>query len=106
MPDPRCPMRLGQGNTNPQDAQKGQTFHPPSPGGYFTHPPCVCQDRLFTLGRALSHARPQRVNKYDTSKLAVFVVPGMTRMSPPLRATFSPSHPLADIFHPPYPPIA
>jgi hypothetical protein len=24
----------------------------------------------------------------------------------PLRATFSPYHPLADIFHPPYPPIA
>jgi hypothetical protein len=24
----------------------------------------------------------------------------------PLRATFSPAHPLADIFHPPYPPIA
>ena len=24
----------------------------------------------------------------------------------PLRATFSPVHPLADIFHPPYPPIA
>src|SRR5207302_8404979 len=24
----------------------------------------------------------------------------------PLRATFSPDHPLADIFHPPYPPIA
>ena len=27
-------------------------------------------------------------------------------MSPPLRATFSPAHPPADIFHPPYPPIA
>ena len=25
---------------------------------------------------------------------------------PPLRATFSPAHPLADILHPPYPPIA
>jgi hypothetical protein len=24
----------------------------------------------------------------------------------PLRATFSPAHPLADIFHPPHPPIA
>src|SRR3989440_9722635 len=24
----------------------------------------------------------------------------------PLRATFSPAHPLADIIHPPYPPIA
>jgi hypothetical protein len=24
----------------------------------------------------------------------------------PLRITFSPAHPLADIFHPPYPPIA
>ena len=25
--------------TAPQDAQEGQTSHPPSPGGYFTHPP-------------------------------------------------------------------
>ena len=24
----------------------------------------------------------------------------------PLRATFAPAHPLADIIHPPYPPIA
>ena len=33
-------------------------------------------------------------------------LPRMARMSPPLRTTFSPAHPLADIFHPPYPPIA
>ena len=27
----------------PQDAQKGQTSHPPNPGGYSTHPPRVCK---------------------------------------------------------------
>jgi len=36
-----------------QDAQKVQTSHPPNPGCYFTHPPRVCQDSLFALGRAL-----------------------------------------------------
>jgi hypothetical protein len=30
----------------------------------------------------------------------------MAWMSLPLRATFSSAHPLADIFHPPHPPIA
>ena len=35
-----------------------------------------------------------------------YITPRMTRISPPLRAVFSPAHPLADIFHPPYPPIA
>ncbi len=30
-----------------QDAQKGQISHPPTPGGYFTRPPRVCQDSLL-----------------------------------------------------------
>jgi len=38
-----------------QDAQKGQTSHPPNPGA---------------PRRALSHARPQRATKDDPSKLA------------------------------------
>ena len=45
--------------TVPQDAQKGQASHPPNPGGYFTHPPRVCQDSLFAQRRTLSQARPQ-----------------------------------------------
>jgi len=51
---------LGQEENTAQDAQKVQTSHPPNPGGYFTLPPRVCQDRLFALGRALSQATPQR----------------------------------------------
>ena len=39
--------------------KKGQTSHPPNHGDYFTLPPCICQDSLFTLGRALFHARMQ-----------------------------------------------
>ena len=35
-----------------QDAQKGQTSHLPNPGSYCTRPPRVCQDSLFTQGRA------------------------------------------------------
>ena len=34
------------------------------------------------------------------------VVKGWGLIDLPLRATFSPAHPLADIFYPPYPPIA
>ena len=30
---------LGQQENRAQDAQKGQTSHPPNPGGYFTLPP-------------------------------------------------------------------
>ena len=30
---------LGQQENRAQDAQKGQTSHPPNPGGYFTRPP-------------------------------------------------------------------
>jgi hypothetical protein len=30
---------LGQPENRTQDAQKGQTSHPPNPGGYFTRPP-------------------------------------------------------------------
>jgi hypothetical protein len=30
---------LGQRENTMQDAQKGQTSHPPNPGGYFTRPP-------------------------------------------------------------------
>jgi hypothetical protein len=30
---------LGQLENRTQDAQKGQTSHPPNPGGYFTRPP-------------------------------------------------------------------
>ena len=69
-----------------QDAQKGQTSHPPNPGCYFTLPPRVCQDRLFALGRALSQARLQRATKDGSSKLACVRSPLMVRMSPPLRA--------------------
>src|SRR5207244_3590660 len=50
-------------------------------------PPGVCQDRLFTLGRAFSQARPQRVTKDDPSELARVRCPLKTRMSPPLRAS-------------------
>jgi len=55
MPESRCTMRLGQGNNNPQGAQKGQTSHPPNPGA---------------PRRALSQTRPQRVTKDRPSKLA------------------------------------
>jgi hypothetical protein len=47
-----------------QDAQNGQTSHLPYHGGYFTLPPRVCQDRLFALGHALSHATPQQATIY------------------------------------------
>jgi hypothetical protein len=40
------PAHLGQQKNRVQDAQKGQISHPPTPGGYFTRPPRVCQDSL------------------------------------------------------------
>ncbi len=63
-----------------QDAQKGQTSHPPNPGA---------------PRRAVPRARRQRATKDGSSELARSRCPLMARMSPPLRATFSPSHPLA-----------
>ena len=66
--------------TLPQNAQKDRPSHPPNPGA---------------PRRALSQARPQRVTKDDSSELARLRCLRMARMSPPLRATFSPSHPLA-----------
>ena len=69
-----------------QGAQKGQTSHPPNPGGYFTRPPRGCQGSLFAQGRALSQTRPQRATKDASSELARLRCPLMARMSPPLRA--------------------
>ena len=56
----------------PQDAQKGQTSHPPNPGA---------------PRRAVPRARPQRPTKDGPSKLARLRCPLMARMSPPLRAS-------------------
>src|SRR4249920_1510803 len=79
IPELRWPASLAPENHTTQDAQKGQTSHPPSPGGYFTRPPRVCQDSLFAQGRALPQARPQR------AIITIFPVAGLE--SPKLRAS-------------------
>jgi hypothetical protein len=47
---------------------------------------------------------PARLRMIPPSSLVI--TSGMGLIDLPLRASFSPAHPLADIFHPPYPPIA
>jgi len=37
--DPHRQAPLGQQENTAQDAQKGQTSHPPNPGSHFTRPP-------------------------------------------------------------------
>jgi hypothetical protein len=62
-----------------------------------------------SLGRAfmLVYVRPSNEVADDPSKLArSFFLQGWGLIDLPLRAAFSPAHPLADTFHPPYPPIA
>ena len=50
---------------------------------------------------------PARIERYSCSLRACsFPLQGWGLIDLPLRATFSPAHLLADIFHPPYPPIA
>jgi hypothetical protein len=58
--------------TTPQDAQKGQTSHPPNPDA---------------PRRVLAQARPQRAPNDSSSKLARRYSPRMARLSPPLRAS-------------------
>lgn len=43
-----------------EDAQTGQTSHPPNPDRYFTLPPLVCQASLITAETRLPQARPQQ----------------------------------------------
>ena len=65
------------GQNSQQDAQKGQTSHPPNPGGYFTRPPRVFQDSLFAQGRAFPQAKPQLLaDPRFTFHASRFTVPG------------------------------
>ena len=50
--------------------------------------------------------RARRATRGLNSTLHPLTQPARRLVGSPLRATFSPAHPLADIFHPPYPPIA
>ena len=75
-----------KGRTTTQDAQKGQTSHPPNPGGYFTRPPRVCQDSLSPQDAPCPKQGHSERLTMASSELARLPCPLMVRMSPPLRA--------------------
>ena len=66
---------------------------------------CACPTRVFRDRALHEHRRPSSLPSHLLPSLLV-LSQDWELIDLPLRATFSPAHPLANIFHPPHPPIA